>query len=94
MDISKIIVFNQFDVWKLCDDTFNIDNHHELTMYYIRANELCTSVYFNPTRILFSKQYNLITGQISKELPERVMKKIDILYFRSHHSYTRLIIKV
>ena len=32
MDIRKIIVFNQFDAWKLCDDTFNIDNHHELTM--------------------------------------------------------------
>ena len=44
MDISKVIVFNQFDVWKACDTTFNIDNHHELTMYYIRVNELCSSI--------------------------------------------------
>ena len=82
MDISKIIAFNQFDVWKACDNTFNIDNHHELTMYYIRVSDLTTSVFFNPTRILFSKQYNLITGQILKKLPERVMKKIDILYYK------------
>ena len=52
MDINKVIVFNQFDVWKACDTTFNIDNHHELTMYYIRVNELCSSIYLNPTRIL------------------------------------------
>ena len=45
MDISKIIVFNQFDAWKACDNTFNIDNHHELTMYYIRVNVLCPSIY-------------------------------------------------
>ena len=45
MDISKTIVFNQFDAWKACDNTFNIDNHHELTMYYIRVNVLCPSVY-------------------------------------------------
>ena len=57
MDISKIIVFNQFDVWKACDNTFNISNHHELTMYYIRVTDFTTSVFFNPTRILFSKQY-------------------------------------
>ena len=82
MDISKIVVFNQFDVWRACDNSFNIDNHHELTMYYIRVSDLTTSVFFNPTRILFSKQYNLITGQILKKLPERVMKKIDILYFK------------
>ena len=45
MDISKTIVFNQFDAWKACDNTFNIDNHHELTMYYIRVNVLCPSIY-------------------------------------------------
>ena len=67
MDISKIIVFNQFDVWKACDNTFNIDNHHELTMYYIRVKVLCPSMYINPTRILFNKKYNLITGQILKK---------------------------
>ncbi len=82
MDISKVIVFNQFDVWKACDTTFNIDNHHELTMYYIRVKVLCPSIYVNPTRILFNKQYNLITGQILKKLPEQVMKKIDILYHK------------
>ena len=82
MDISKIIVFNQFDVWKACDNTFNIDNHHELTMYYIKVKYLCPSIFINPTRILFNKQYNLITGQILKKLPERVMNKIDILYYK------------
>ena len=51
MDSSKIIVFNQFDAWKVCDNTFNIDNHHELTMYYICVNVLCPSKYINPTRI-------------------------------------------
>ena len=45
MDISKTIVFNQFDAWEACDNTFNIDNHHELTMYYIRVNVLCPSIY-------------------------------------------------
>ena len=82
MDISKVIVFNQFDVWKACDSNFNIDNHHELTMYYIKVKYLCPSIYINPTRILFNKQYNLITGQILKKLPERVIKKIDILYYK------------
>ena len=53
MDSSKIIVFNQFDAWKVCDNTFNIDNHHELTMYYICVNVLCPSKYINPTRIAY-----------------------------------------
>ena len=82
MDISKVIRFNQVYVWKACDTTFNIVNHHELTMYCIRVNELCSSIYLNPTRILFSKQYNLITGQILKKLPEKVMNKIDILHYK------------
>ena len=82
MDISKIIVFNQFDVWRACDNSFNISNHHELTMYYIKVNCLFNSIYLNPTHILFNKRYNLITGQILKKLPERVMKKIDILYYK------------
>ena len=64
MDISKIFVFNQFDVWKACDKNCNIDNHHELTMYYRKVKVLCPSIYLNPTRILFNKQYNLMTGQI------------------------------
>ena len=82
MDISKIIVFNQFDVWRACDNSFNISNHHELTMYYIKVNCLFNSIYLNPTHILFNKRYNLITGQILKKLPERVMKKIDMLYYK------------
>ena len=82
MDSSKIIVFNQFDVWKAWDNSFNISNHHELTMYYIKVNCLFNSIYLNPTHILFNKRYNLITGQILKKLPERVMKKIDILYYK------------
>ena len=88
MDISKTIVFNQFDAWKACDNTFNIDNHHELTMYYIRVNVLCPSVYIhiyiylNSTRILFNKQYNLITEQILMKLPEKVLNKNDTLYYK------------
>ena len=35
MDIVNVVGFNHFDVWKVCDDTLNIDNHHELTMYYM-----------------------------------------------------------
>ena len=41
-----------------------------------------TYIYINPTRILFNKQYNFITGQILKKLPERAMNKIDILYYK------------
>ena len=95
MDISKIIAFNQFDVWRACDSTFNIDNHHELTMYYIKVKYLCPSIYIYPTRIL-NKQYNLITGQILKQLPKRAMNNNDFSNFMisSHHSYTRLIIRV
>ena len=55
MDIGKVIVFNQIDTWKVCENAFNIDNHHEPTMYYIRVNDLCSSIYCNPTRILFRK---------------------------------------
>jgi len=35
MDIVNVVGFNHFDVWKVCDDTLNIDNHRELTMYYM-----------------------------------------------------------
>ena len=72
MDISKIIVFNQFDVWRACGNSFNISNHHELTMYYIKVNCLFNSIYLNPTHILFNKRYNLITGQILKNYLKRL----------------------
>ena len=75
MDISKIIVFNQFDVWKLCHDTFNIDNHHDLTMYYIYVDHTDDLSYLNNTRLLFNKQYNLITGQILKKTTRKGYKE-------------------
>ena len=53
MDISKILVFNQFDVWKACDNSFNISNHHELTMYFIKVNCPFDPIYLNLTHILF-----------------------------------------
>ena len=85
-DISKIIVFNQFDAWKACDNSFNFDNHHELTMYYIRVNVLCPSIYIyiyiNSTRILFDTQYNLIPEEILMKLPEKVFNKKNSLYYK------------
>ena len=82
MDVSKIVVFNQFDVWKTCNDNFDIDNHHKLTMYYICVNDFCSTTPLTSTRRLFHKQYNLVTGQILKKLPEKVMKRLKILYYR------------
>ena len=82
MDSSKIIVFNQFDAWKVCDNTFNIDNHHELTMYYICVNVLCPSKYINPTRIAYYLINNIFLSRnrFWWKLPEKIMNKNDILF--------------
>ena len=34
--INSIPLFNQFDIWRKYDNTVNIDEMHELTLYYIK----------------------------------------------------------
>ena len=38
IDITEIPVFNQFDNWKEYTDAINIDELHDLTLYYIEVN--------------------------------------------------------
>ena len=39
-------------------------------------------IYINSTRILFNKQYNLVTEKILMKLPEKILNKNDILYYK------------
>ena len=79
IDMTKIIVFNQFDIWKVYNDTTDISKHHNLTLYYVKVNSLS---FLDRTKLLFNNKFNLITGEILKELPERVMRRIEILYYK------------
>ena len=38
IDITEIPVVNQFDNWKEYNDAINIDELHDLTLYYIEVN--------------------------------------------------------
>ena len=94
MDISKIIVFNQFDVWKACDNRFNISNHHELTMYYIKVNCLFNSIYLTLLTYYLINDITLSQDRFWKNYLKGLWRKLISYIIKSLLSYTRLIIKV
>ena len=81
IDIAKIFVFNQFDIWKVYNDTFDINKLNDLTIYYVYV-EPHDLTFCDRTRIIFNKKHNIITGEILKKLPERVRPRITILYYK------------
>ena len=81
IDIAKIFVFNQFDIWKVYNDTFDINKLNDLTIYYVHV-EPHDLTFCDRTRIIFNKKHNFITGEILKKLPERVRPRITILYYK------------
>ena len=96
IDIIMIGVFNQYDIFKVYDDTVDINNHHDMTFYYVSVEAHDLS-FFDITRILFNKHHNLIVGKILKNLPERVRRGITILGFKEpsfiHKSIIRVLLK-
>ena len=52
--ISEIPVFNQFDIWRAFDDTTDIYDLHDLTLYYIEKK---TTILKRTGRMLFNKKY-------------------------------------
>ena len=79
IDMARIFVFNQFDIWRVYDDTVDFKKLHKLTLYYVKVNSLS---FLDRTKLLFNKELNLITGEILKELPERVMRRVEILAYK------------
>ena len=79
IDMVNICVFNQFDIWKVYNDSVGINKQHKLTLYYVRVHSLS---FLDRTKILFNKEPNLITGEILKDLPERVSQRIQILAYK------------
>jgi hypothetical protein len=45
----------------------------------VKVNSLS---FLDRTKLLFNKELNLITGEILKELPERVMRRVEILAYK------------
>eukprot|EP00438_Fugacium_kawagutii_P000596 Skav236168 [mRNA] locus=scaffold298:273670:276849:+ [translate_table: standard] len=79
IDITWILVFNQFDTWRVYDDTVDFKKLHRLTLYRVKVHSMS---FLDRTKILFNKEFNLITGEILKELPERVMRRVEILAYK------------
>ena len=79
IDIAWIFVFNQFDIWGVYDDTVDFKKLHRLTLYYVKVHSLS---FLDRTKLLFNKEFNLITGEILKELPERVLRRVEILEYK------------
>ena len=76
MKMKEIPVFNQFDTWKVYDETVDINSLHELTLYYIETLDCELGC---PFRMLFNKKYCLIYGKFLKQYG---MKRINILYYK------------
>ena len=77
--ISEIPVFNQFDIWRVFDDTTDIYDLHDLTLYYIEKK---TTILKRTGRMLFNKKYCLIYGVFLKQLDNMTREQINILYFK------------
>ena len=77
--ISEIPVFNQFDIWRAFDDTTDIYDLHDLTLYYIEKK---TTILKRTGGMLFNKKYCLIYGVFLKQLDNMTRERINILYFK------------
>eukprot|EP00438_Fugacium_kawagutii_P006184 Skav207472 [mRNA] locus=scaffold3545:496284:499559:- [translate_table: standard] len=79
INILKIGIFTQFDVWRKFDaTTMDFQQMPDLTLYYVEVK----SVWFS--KICFNKQYNIIYGEVLKKIiKERGIVKLNIIAYKS-----------
>lgn len=82
IEILKICIFTQFDVWKGFDaTTMDIQQMPDLTLYFVKVPDSIFIRY--RTRILFNKRYNIIYGKRLKTvLKERKIPGLKIIAYK------------
>ena len=78
MDITRIPIFCEFDIWINYDyDKHDFNKLNDLTLYYVKSKV---------KNMFFNRSYNLIYGKYLKTY----FKHVDILYFKTPSKYANV----
>eukprot|EP00438_Fugacium_kawagutii_P013577 Skav212334 [mRNA] locus=scaffold5228:693:3725:+ [translate_table: standard] len=82
IEIMKIAIFTQFDVWRKFDDTtMDIQQMPDLTMLYVEVPDTGLTPY--RTKLLLNKKYSIIYVGVLKELlKEWKIVKLNIIHYK------------
>ena len=80
------MVFNQFDIWTVYNESIDVNTLSDYTLYYvevIEGNPLLPSK-FRGRLLFFNKKYNLIYGKLLKQITDtRILRNIKVLYYKT-----------
>jgi hypothetical protein len=86
VNIVNAMVFNQFDIWKVYNESININELSDYTLYYVEVaggNPILSGKLRN-RMLFFNKKYNLIYGKLLKQITDtRILKNIKVLYYKT-----------